>query len=60
MNEKRVSTQALGVRCPCKILLNSRDPCGGGADLVGTALCLRGMLVRARRGFSEWFLNLRR
>lgn len=40
MNEKGVSTQALGVRCPCKVLLHSRDPCGGGVDLAGIALRL--------------------
>lgn len=54
-----MSTQALGMRCSCKILLNDRDPCGGDVDLAGIALCLRGMLVSARRRFSKWFLNLR-
>lgn len=58
MSEKRGSTQALGVRCPCKILLNSRDPSGRGVDFVGIALCLGRMLVSARRGFSKWFLDL--
>lgn len=58
MSEKRGSTQALGMRCPCKILLNSRDPGGGGVDLVGITLRLGRMLVSARRGFPKWFLDL--